>query len=289
VAASGPPSEALLNSGLDFLKRKGFMTITGRHLGKKTGYLAGTDAERVEDINEMLRNPLVRAVMLARGGYGAMRILNSIDCEALLQDPKILLGMSDVTALQMSLYSRCGLVTLAGPFLAGQIGEGLDPLSEESLMRALTEPIEGRDLFDGVANDLRLLKCGKASGPLLGGCLSLICALMGTPHLPDLTGTILFLEDIQEPPYRIDRMLTQMKLAGVLDSVNAVVLGHFVGPDHDNLLPEVERILLEMTSDKRFPVVSGFPHGHKLPNITIPSGVPAELDTSVPSLTVRVG
>lgn len=288
VAPSGPPSEELVRLGLHFMKRKGFNIVTGRHLSKRYGYLAGTDDERIEDLNDALRNPLVKAVVFARGGYGAMRILNSIDCDAFCGHPKILLGMSDITVLHMSLYGRCGLVTFAGPMLADQIADGLDPISETSLLKALTEPLQGRELFDGVEGHLRILRPGRATGALLGGCLSLITALMGTPHLPDLTGSILFVEDVHEPPYRIDRMFTQLMLAGVLDRLGALILGHFVGPDDSDVLSECERIVMELTSSSQIPIVSGFQHGHKLPNITIPNGIRVELDTSCPRLTTLI-
>ena len=287
VAASGPPIPESTMMGLNFLQRKGLRVVTGKHLYERHHYLAGSDAQRIYDLNAMLTNPEVRAVLFARGGYGAMRILTSVDCEAVFKDPKILLGMSDVTVLQMSLHSRCGLATLSGPMVSVQIGQGLDRVSEESLVRALTETLDGRDLFQTVAPDLRILRKGKACGLLLGGCLSLVTALLGTPHFPDCSDSVLFLEDVHEPAYRIDRMATQLKLAGVLEHINGLILGHFIGPDDMCLSADTERIFMELTSDNPVPVISGFPHGHKLPNLTIPHGVPVELDTAVPSLIVR--
>lgn len=287
VAVSGPPQEELLVTGLNFMERKGFRTVGKYRFSKEHDYLAGPDEERVEGLNAALRDPSVRAVVFARGGYGAMRILNCIDCDALSRDPKLLLGMSDITALQMSIYRRCGMVTLAGPMLATQIAEGLDAFSEQSMLSALTEPLHGRNLFGGVEERLRTLKPGRATGLLLGGCLSLITALMGTPHLPDLSGAILFVEDIDEPPYRIDRMFTQLMLAGVLERLAGLVLGHFIGPQGTDVSRECERIVLDLMPNNNVPIVSGFPHGHRLPNITVPNGMPATLDTSLHSLTVQ--
>jgi len=275
-----------LGEGLRFFEEKGFRVIKGRHLHQRNGYLAGTDGQRCEDLNSMLRAPDVRAILFARGGYGLMRLLDSIDHDAVMRDPKPLLGMSDVTALQLSLYSQCGLVTFAGPMIAGQVGQGLDPVSEASLMRALTGRMEGHNLFADGSGSIRVLRHGRVAAPLVGGCLSLVTALLGTRHCPDYSGKVLLLEDVNEAVYRVDRMLTQLKLAGILGDVVGVVLGYFEGPDREDIAEEVESMLLEMTASDPVPVVSGFPHGHRLPNLTIPVGMTVELDTEKAVLCV---
>ena len=286
VAASGPPVPELLSQGIRSVQERGFRVREGCHLRERNAYLAGEDSQRCQDLNSMLRDPEIRAIFFARGGYGVMRLLDSIDYEAILDDPKILLGMSDITALQLSLYALCGLVTFAGPMIAGQIAEGLDRVSEESMMQALTEPPATRDPFSSFDDSVRIVRSGIASGRLVGGCLSLATSLLGTPHCPEFKDTILFLEDVHEPPYRIDRMLTQLKLAGVLDGVKAVILGYFLGQDGEDLLPEAERILLDLIGDCPIPILSRFPHGHALPNLTIPHGLPVRLDTETRSITV---
>ena len=169
------------------------------------------------------------------------------------------------------------------------MAEGLDPLSEEWLVQSLTEPLAGRDLVPRECPDLAVLRPGRAFGVLLGGCLSLVSALIGTSHCPDFTGAILMLEDVNEPLYRIDRMLLQLKLAGILDSLGGVILGHFVGPDDGNPAPEVGNMILELTRDHPVPVMGGYPHGHVLPNLTIPHGVPVEMLTDPPRLSVKIG
>ena len=173
--------------------------------------------------------------------------------------------MSDITALQLSVLSRFNLLTFSGPMIAGQVGEGLDDISKEWFVRALTEPLNDRNLWPPDSS-IRVLRKGSAQGRLIGGCLSLVTALMGTPHAPDFANSILFLEDINEPPYRIDRMLTQLRLAGALAKVEAFLLGDFRGPDGEDLGQEVDKILLELTADRPVPIISGFPHGHVLPN-----------------------
>jgi muramoyltetrapeptide carboxypeptidase len=259
--------------------------ITGRHISEREGYLAGTDDQRCEDLNAMLRNPEVRAVFLARGGYGSMRVFENLDLRAIVSDPKLIIGMSDVTALQLSLYARCGLITLSGPMPAGQVGEGLDLQSEAWFLRVLTSPIESLNFFPSDLS-VRVLRQGTAHGPLLGGCLSLITALMGTLHAPDYSGSILFIEDVGEAPYRVDRMLTQLKLAGVLEKVSGLIVGHFLAPDGRDLAAEVEGLVMEMTQSNTVPVVSRFPHGHTLPNLTLPHGAYVRMDTESRSMTV---
>lgn len=285
VAASGPPLPEILGKGIECIEHMGFRVITGDNIAERDGYLAGTDGQRSADLNSMLRDPEVRAVFLARGGYGSMRILEAVDLDAVLHDPKWIIGMSDVTALQLSLYTRAGLITLSGPMLAGQIGEGLDAASDQWLRQALTNSLGSRNLLP---SDLpvSVLRHGTAQGPLLGGCLSLMSALMGTRHAPDYSGAVLFMEDVGEAPYRIDRMLMQLKLAGVLDSISGLVIGHFIGSDGNDVSSEAERLALAMTHSLPVPVISQFPHGHILPNLTVPHGAHVQLDTESRSMTV---
>ena len=287
IAASGPAASDLLDRGILFLQELGFRVKTGCHLYEKNGYLAGKDDERCGDLNAMLGDPEVRAIFFARGGYGVMRVLDRLDRKSIIRDPKILLGMSDVTALQLSVLSRFNLLTFSGPMIAGQVGAGLDEVSKEWFIRALTEPLNNRNLWPPDST-IRVLRKGSAQGRLIGGCLSLVTALMGTCHAPDFAGSILFIEDVNEPPYRIDRMLTQLRLVGALQKVEALILGHFLGPDGEDLGQEVDSIVMELTADRPVPIISGFPHGHVLPNLTIPHGAPVRLETDQAILQVRL-
>ena len=286
VAASGPVDPALLAAGVQFLEQRGFRVVRGEHVLECNGYLAGTDGQRRSDLNAMLRDPGIRAVLFARGGYGIMRVLDSLDHQAVHRDAKLLLGMSDLAALQLSLFAQCRLVSLSGPMVGVQIGAGLDPLSEEWLLQALTSPLAGRELLPPGFDSLRVVRSGDARGALLGGCLSMVTALLGTKHAPSFTGAILLLEDLNEPLYRIDRIVTQLRLARVLGDAVGIVLGHFVGPDGEDLGEGTDRLVREATADNPVPIISGFPHGHSLPNLTVPHGIPVELRTDPPSLTV---
>jgi len=287
AAPSGPVDEALLMKGAHYLESLGFRPQLGRFVCESNGYLAGNDDTRCIDLNTMLANPNVRGIAFARGGYGVMRLLESIDHDSIERDPKLLLGMSDLTALQLALFARHRLVTLSGPMVAGQIAEGLDPLSERSLVDALSRSFSGQDLFSSCAADMiRIERHGRARGVLLGGCLSLVTALLGTPFSPDYRGAVLFLEDVGEPLYRIDRMLVHLKLAGIISAAKGVVLGYFIGPAGEDLRDDVARLVAELTAGAPVPVVSHFPHGHRLPNLTLPHGAVVELDTERRALLV---
>lgn len=285
VAASGPVDVQVLRKGTAYLEESGFSVRLGCFVDERQSYLAGTDEHRCADLNDMLRDPEISGICLARGGYGSMRLLERLDYDAVLGRPKIVLGMSDVTALQLSLFNRCGLVTLAGPMIAGQVARGLDELSAQWFVKGLTEPFAARNLFD-LDGDLRVLRQGRARGCILGGCLSLVTALLGTDFSPDYSSAVLFLEEVHEPLYRVDRMLTHLRLAGVFDAVAAIVCGHFLGPGGKKLDREVDDLLLELTKERPVPIISGFPHGHTLPNVTIPHGIPVELNTDSMTLLV---
>ncbi len=281
-SVSGPPDLDLLSAGAAVLHDMG-LRVQPCLPSSPLLYLAGQDDERAGAMNVCLADPQIKGIFLARGGYGSMRILDDLDVRRLRRRPKLIFGMSDVTALQLSLFKRIGLVSMAGPMPAGQIACGLDALSARSLEQAVFGSFRGVNLIPE-GHGVRILRRGVAHGPLLGGCLSLITALMGTPHVPDMTGACLLIEDVSEPLYRIDRMLMQLKLGGVLDAVSAVVAGHFLAPNGDDISLAVDELLMTFTRD--IPLLAGFPHGHALPNVTLPHGSMVQLDTGGPRLTV---
>ena len=286
VAASGPVDQQLLLDGLRSIHYMGFDSFTGRNIFKRKNYLAGDDALRASDLNNALADPAISSIMFARGGYGIMRILEDIDLDVIRRNPKIMVGMSDLTALSLSLFRRCGLITFAGPMIATENGVNMDKMSMDSLISSITTDLPGRELIQPDVESVHVIRPGLASGRLLGGCLSMVTALLGTNHIPDFSDAIMFLEDVNEPLYRIDRMLMQLKLNGIFEKIGGLVLGHFVGSDGENQMSAVETLVLELTQKSGFPVISGFPHGHVLPNLTLPHGSLVTLDTSKRSLLV---
>ena len=273
VSPSGSFPAERLQPALTYLRNKGFHITEGQSLYAKNRYLAGTDAERAHDINTMFANPNIHAIFVSRGGYGSARILDLLDWHTIGQNPKPLVGLSDTTALQLALFAKTNMVSYSGLALCSDItSEGLDPITEKSLWNALCgqtfEPIDGLDP----------IRSGNMTGPLIGGCLSLFVSLVGTSYLPDCNGAVIFLEDVNEPPYRVDRMLNQLLMAGIFERVSGVVFGQFLGSEPDK--PE-EGSLLDVLEDfaerVACPVYGNLPYGHGKRRRVMPVGLEGKL------------
>ncbi|MGI8400096.1 MAG: S66 peptidase family protein [Gemmatimonadaceae bacterium] len=258
----------------------GWEPVVGTHAADRAGYLAGRDRDRLEDINHALRDPKIEAIWVLRGGYGMMRILAGIDYDALSQTPKVILGYSDVTAFHTAVQRKCRLITFLGPTAR----ETLTEFSRDSIERAVLRQADSC----GTAPNAREINAGSAEGRLVGGNLSVLSSLCGTPFMPDLAGGILVLEDVNEPVYRIDRMLQQLSLSGALNACNAIAFGDCTrcpedagggGRPFDEVLGEIARSV-------GIPCLAGIPSGHIAEQWTIPLGAMARVDTAARSLTV---
>ncbi|MFF8382823.1 S66 peptidase family protein [Streptomyces kanasensis] len=276
VAPSGPVAEERLQVGLDVLRgwdldAEALPHAVDRHPTAR--YLAGTDADRARDLQAAWCDPGVDAVVCARGGYGAQRVVDLLDWDAMrAAGPKVFVGFSDATALHEAFALRLGLVTLHGP-MAGAAAFLKDTATQDALRTALFAPESARVLGAGTA---RPLVAGRARGVTVGGCLSLLTAGLGTPDgRTSLRGGLLLLEDVGEEPYRIDRMLTQLLRAGLFDGVAGVALGSWeeCGP-----YDAVRAVLRDRLGGLGVPVVEELGFGHGTPALTVPLGVPAELD-----------
>jgi muramoyltetrapeptide carboxypeptidase len=245
------------------------------HLRARNGYLAGTDAERAADLNAMFGDPEVKAVFALRGGYGSCRILPLVDYALIRANPKIFLGYSDITALHHAIGVKTGLVTYHGP----NANEAFLPVNLAAFRRTLMEPARDSLLFSAEVGgeEAKCLVPGKATGRLLGGNMTCLLRLLGTPYAPDFTGAILFLEDIGEKAYRVDGMFTQLRLAGVLDRIAGLVLGRF---DHTDPAEQARIDLFLDQESQRIakPCVSHAPIGHFPGQIVVPIGTTAKLD-----------
>ena len=237
------------------------------------GYLAGPDAVRAAAFNDALAEPATAAILAARGGYGAMRLLDRIDFSLLLERPKILIGYSDFTAILLAAYQRTGLVGFHGPMAAVELA-GEDPTAA---LHGLQQALEPRPLGELPINGAHPLRAGRGRGPLLGGCLSLLAHLSGTSFFPRLDGAVLFWEEVGEPPYRIDRMLTQLRLGGQLERLAGMVVGGLsdCAPMQGRPSLSVERIVLDVTEGTDYPILFGLPFGHIPRPLTLPLGVTA--------------
>jgi muramoyltetrapeptide carboxypeptidase len=275
VAPAGPFDRESFEQGIARIHEMGFCTKTDPRIFAREGYMAGTDVSRAAQVNAMVADTEVKAVICARGGYGSLRILEALDYAAIGSSAKAIIGFSDITALHRAILLRSSLVTLHGPMVTT-----LPRCDEESRMswyRALTETVSPpMDL-----SHARVLKPGKAEGVLTGGNLATLCHLTGTPLGATFEGQVLLVEEIGEVPYRIDRMLTQMKMAGLFDGLAGVVLGSF---EDCGAMDEIDALMLERFADMSIPIVSGVRIGHGRSNWTVPLGVAARLDTTAGEL-----
>ena len=279
VASASPFEKDTFFRGTDLLRSLGWKVTYQASIFSKHPYLAGDDTRRFEELHAALTDPTVDAIFFARGGYGSMRLLPQLEKHKLKTAPKILLGYSDLTSLHTYFYQRYGWATFYGPVVAKDITYDMDGLTLNSLKLAVTQtkPL-GKMKFAGVS----ALKKGSAEGVITGGCLSLIVAHMGTPFELDTNGKILFLEDINEKPYAIDRMLTQLKLAGKFKRCRGIVFGSLAGA---NPLDHYVETILDVLKDFDFPILFNFPAGHSEKKVTLPLGVKIKIDSRDRSLS----
>lgn len=294
IAPASPPNEkADIRFAMDVIRSLGFRVKEGRHLYARQQYLAGSDRERADDVNAMFADPAVDAIFCLTGGYGTPRILPFIDYDAVRRHPKVVLGYSDITGLLLGLYARAGLVGFHGPVALRNFGDYalaefrkvlVEPQAPVTI--AAPPPFEPRPGWVDRENRISRYAGGRAAGPLVGGNLTLVSSLMGTPYEPDFRGAILFLEDIGEAPYRIDRMLTQLWLAGRLQQLTGIVLGRFTKADYDSNTFSLEEVFEQRLGGLGIPVVRGLMIGHMADIATVPIGVRAELDADAGTLTL---
>jgi muramoyltetrapeptide carboxypeptidase len=274
IAPSGPFDVEGLERGVAWLRERYVVSHRG-DITERSTFLAGSDDRRATELLEALADPTVDAIVAARGGHGATRILARVAPSAIAAAGKLLVGFSDVTALHAA-WSRAGLRSIHGPMVA-TLGR-----ADATLRRRWIEAVEGHP--PAQLTGLRALAPGRATGPLIGGNLSVLAALVGTPYLPPLAGAILFLEDVHEAPYRVDRMLTTLRNAGVLDGVAGIALGAFT--DAPAEAGAIESVLAERLGDLGVPVLAGIPSGHVEDNLELPLGAPVRLDAGqAPAVT----
>lgn len=282
VAPASPPrSLANYRNGLTRL-RSLYDVRSAWSPGQERGYLASPDDVRVRSLEAAIEDPEIRGIICVRGGYGCLRLLPHLDWELAQGHPTVLVGYSDITALHLAYYARAGWGGLSGP-----VATEWDKLDDDSL-RSYRRLAEGTPSQEPLS--LKPLRPGSATGPLLGGNLSVLVHLLGTSFAPDWDGAVLVLEDIAEAPYRIDRMLGHLDQAGVLAAVSGVVLGDF-GREHQS--PDPPTLALETVFDdyfgnRSYPVATNLPYGHRLPRCTLPIGTPVQLSVDADNAHLRI-
>lgn len=292
VAPAGPVNANAMQRAVSLLEQAGFECRTYGELTRRCGFLAGSDSERLAEFNAAIADPETRAILPVRGGYGVSRIVHQIDYEGLRKRPKLIAGFSDISALHAAVYAKLGLVTFHSPNLQDGIGhvDGLPAAVADSYWQMLGVQSVAQDSPANAAlPNVECMTAGVGHGPLLGGNLAVFAGLMGSPYEPDTRGAILLLEDIGEAPYRIDRMLCQLRLAGKLDNLAGVVLGQFTDCDDSGLEAGIslDEIIENYFSGLGVPVIANYPVGHVRDNLTVPLGIPVCLDATACRLSVQ--
>jgi muramoyltetrapeptide carboxypeptidase len=269
VAPAGPFDRQTFFRGARIIEDMGFKIFIPPRLFEKNHYLAGSDKHRVQLVNQLFGDKSIDAIICARGGYGSMRILPMLDYDAIKNNPKVFIGFSDITILLSVLLTRCNLVTFHGPVVTS-----LADASEETKLSLFSNVTSDSNLEIKLSGG-RTIKPGVAAGEVCGGNLTMLCHLVGTPFAPDFENKILFLEDRGEAPYRIDRMLFHMELAGCFKGLSGIILGAFeeCGP-----IEEVIEIITALFEKYSVPILAGLDAGHGSQNLTIPLGIDATLD-----------
>lgn len=294
IAPGGHTNERSIEKAVRNIEALGFRVRHGKYLREVFGNYAGSSEQRLADLHAMFADPEVRAIWPIRGGSGCISLLAGLDYALIRRNPKVLIGYSDITALHLAIHKHAGLVTFHGPVASSTMTDYSTrhmmavltdpqasytiPMSPENAERALSEPHFGIQTFTH----------GVATGPLMGGNLSMVAALAGTPYAADTRGSLLFLEEINEAPYRIDRWMTQLDLAGGFAKAAALVVGicENCGPEHEDVSLTLERTLALHLHPLVIPAVSGYSIGHIRNQCTLPIGVRATLDTRAQTITL---
>lgn len=290
VAPSGAiRQEGAIERAVAETERMGFGVKLGESCGKKYGYLSGSDEIRARDVNNMFKDDEVDAIICIRGGYGTTRILDRLDYDAIAANPKIFVGFSDITAMHIAILERTGLVTFHGPMaVANWSDRPLDDFSRASLYQALMSAVPMGELANPPQFAKQTVNPGTCRGQLVGGNLTLIASTIGTPWQLDTEGRIIFIEDVGERTYCLDRMLTQMRLAGMFEKCAGVVFGDFADcpveyPEFGCTLDEIIRDVVQPCGK---PIFTGLRCGHCSPKLTLPLGAECEMNADDCTLTI---
>ncbi len=294
VAPAGSINEDELKESIENIEKLGFKTAYNESILEKHGYLAGSDQRRAEELNEMFGRKEFDGIICVRGGYGCSRILPMLDYKTIKNNPKVLCGYSDITSLLYGIFAKTGLVAFHGPVGTSTYND----FSKKNFTDILLNPSEKQILFNAEEIDppenkkLYTIRSGKGIGRLVGGNLSIVVSLIGTEYDVDTTGKIVFLEEIGEEPYRIDRMLTQMIQAGKFVKASAIALGIFEKCEVKKQDPEfvnslsLQEVLYDRLYPLGLPIVYGLSFGHVVNKFTLPFGIMAELNADNQTLTL---
>lgn len=281
--ASNPENLELIESNVTYFEKLGYRVKLGKHIFSEDGFYAAKIAERLDDIHTMFKDKDVKAIFCTRGGYGATKLLDKLNYSLIKKNPKILVGFSDLTAVQMTILKKTGLVTFAGPMVAVNDFSNFDKKVEENFWEILTRSKKIGKIQNPKEENLYSINKGSSEGKLIGGNLSVLISLMGTGYEPNFKDKILLIEEINEPPYKIDRMFNQLRLAKVFNKIKGVIFGRFVDC-YENKTSErslnLNEIIIEYFQGLKIPVVYNLKHGHIARTITLPLGINCKVNSS---------
>lgn len=282
--ASSPDEFSRIEESTKYLEKLGYKVKIGKNVGKYHGYLAGDDDERLNDIHNMFSDKTVKAIMCLRGGYGAFRLLDRIDYKLITKNPKIFVGYSEITALQNAIFAKTGLITFAGPMPAVDFVNEISSYTEEWFWKVVTSNKKlGKIKYPEPSNNLPCINKGQVEARILGGNLAVFTALLGTEFFPDMKNKILLLEDIDEKPYKVDRMLNQLRLANVFKGLKGIIFGRFVDcyeQDPNKKTLSLGEVIDHYMKKIKLPSIHTFPHGHIKDFVTVPLGLKIKLNAT---------
>lgn len=289
IAPASAAKRKTTEAGLQYLRDRGYKIKTAPNLNRGKFFLAGPDAVRLKYLEQFLRDPEIDGIICVRGGYGLIRIIDQLNYTRLAKvKPKVLVGYSDITVLQMALAAKLGWVTYSGPMVSSEMGQTISPFSEEWLWRMIGGHSYPVELTNPEDQPLQVFRPGSAEGVLIGGCLSLITPLLGTALMPDLKGAILVIEDIGEKTYHLDKHLQILRLHGVFDQIAGLIVGQFTDclPKNPKRSFTLEDYLNNVLKGYHFPVITNCAYGHLKRRLTLPIGVRVRLSTDPISITL---
>lgn len=282
IAPASPVDKTLIDKCVGSLKDLGLEVVVGTSCLSEHGFLSGTDDIRANDINRMFADKNIKGIFAIRGGYGCARLLDLIDFKIIKKNPKIFVGYSDITALHIAINQKSKLITYHGPMVSTELIKGLDEYSADYYKRFLFSKEKINEIFNPVGCNLEIINDGIASGQLIGGNLSLVCSSLGTKYEINTKNKILFLEEVDETPYKVDRMLLQLKQSGKFKDATGIILGAFtdcIASSNKKSL-SLEEVFNEIILPLKKPTISKLVCGHCLPTLTLPLGSKVILDAN---------
>lgn len=290
IAPASAAHRKNVRQGIEYLENRGYQIKKAPNLTRGRFYIAGNDELRLKWLERFILDPEVKGIICVRGGYGLLRIIDKINYGKLKKiPPKMIVGHSDTTALQMALLSKLGWIGYTGPMVASDMGNNFDSYSEEWLWRVITAHPYPLVLQNPQEEKMQVFRHGSATGALVGGCLSLVTPLLGTMYMPDLKGAVLVIEDIGEKTYHLDKHLNMLRLHGVFEQISGLLLGHFVKcfPKNPKRSFTMTDFLHDVLGGYDFPVITNLAYGHIRRRLTLPLGARIHMETNPVKLAIQ--